>query len=1193
MAHDFGSFNYKVIDPRITKILDSRSSLDNTRQIAMPFIKATTTLQLPDIIGDGAKGFTLGIHAIDEDLKYEDMYTSIDGNTPLIGYTYLSNNTTKKVYAYEPTGLGMLSKLYDKNILAKDSTRNIRIPPPGINQVVIGRNKNGLLAHAQLSITVPSLIQLESLHRTFLVPGIGMVLEWGQQFAPEVSPDGEEMPDISEYLFPWNDRAKLDATLDKLARNTLGLPEILENYVYNSNGQYMWMFGRVGNFNITSNSDGSFNCAVKIVGPSEDAWAYSTKTTVVPAKDASINLCASDTNSVGYYIANETRGVTNFISLLEGTINNKESGKNKNQAIPELSDWKDHVIYFEQSAKDKQTKDGDGEEDNKNVSKTWFSNKAGSYFISWRYFVNIVLNHETLGIKGIFNRPGVAQGEDQLKKIALLMPLGDGDSRDTSVGDISKKKYINDPVESYVGYNPYLRSIDPSTLLIINEEAAVRMLTERAYTEKEKETLGFSKREGKAEEFYKVGAFDESTSAVELAPDRGLLSSGVWINHKAICESMLSADTILRGVVNLLDRMNAATLNYWKLTIDAIEPIQEYGTSHNYIVVDANLRENSELATKNFIKNVHLFNKYIRRSPEGALVGSELLECSLDLSLPRILFTQIATLGLIQKEDLVKIGIADGNDKNAKVSDPNDSFREMFAITTISTSDPNKPSPDLTYLPHDDTNSANRICAGSNAQTSGETAGTGGGMGSKMTRDRNLRETADLNGSLLTAGVKDIKKYADAVANDPTCINCKNCAKVAAPTTPTPAAAAPVTTNRKLTQLTIGEVRAIQKDNGGTVLAVGKYQGIPGTLRDWIRAENIPLDIKFDAAAQSKFGTWLLKSKRKVQLIPYLEGDGTELELRIAQTGLAQEFASMPVYGPSNSQISYYAGKANNSAAVTSGVLQEKLRQARQIYKDNPDATIEALKQFISQYEGSLDAINRGDAGDTPSTGNSGNPDMDTIYYKALDPNAVPVKARLSAKPESSTCTDEAYAEIGRTGFQSSAARRRTKVGSPEAEIPYSRTTTGKRICEVCSNAADLSRQASVVEAEKTQIEKFVREFETYNQAFRYIEYLPDDMIQRITNEADGILSNAFGASPGSLSISADLVMPGINGIRVGELFWIDRMPAFYKAFGAFQVLSIEDTVDSSGWKTKIHSRFNYLGTTWRDAMYKELGVGA
>ena len=91
-------------------------------------------------------------------------------------------------------------------------------------------------------------------------------------------------------------------------------------------------------------------------------------------------------------------------------------------------------------------------------------------------------------------------------------------------------------------------------------------------------------------------------------------------------------------------------------------------------------------------------------------------------------------------------------------------------------------------------------------------------------------------------------------------------------------------------------------------------------------------------------------------------------------------------------------------------------------------------------------------------------------------------------------------------------------------------------------------------------------------------------MSSKIARSADGNRSNAFGASPGTLSISAEIVLPGVNGLRVGELFWIDRIPAFYKAFGAFQVLSIEDMIGVDGWKTKIHSRFNYLGTKWKEA---------
>jgi hypothetical protein len=120
-------------------------------------------------------------------------------------------------------------------------------------------------------------------------------------------------------------------------------------------------------------------------------------------------------------------------------------------------------------------------------------------------------------------------------------------------------------------------------------------------------------------------------------------------------------------------------------------------------------------------------------------------------------------------------------------------------------------------------------------------------------------------------------------------------------------------------------------------------------------------------------------------------------------------------------------------------------------------------------------------------------------------------------------------------------------------------------------------------------VDTAVRKFSGFRQAFRYLEVFPEMMVASLAADANGVSSNAFGASPGTLSISGDIVLPGINGLRVGELFWIDRVPAFYKVFGAFQVLSIEDTIGLDGWKTKVHARFNYLGRTWKESMVRIL----
>jgi hypothetical protein len=122
--------------------------------------------------------------------------------------------------------------------------------------------------------------------------------------------------------------------------------------------------------------------------------------------------------------------------------------------------------------------------------------------------------------------------------------------------------------------------------------------------------------------------------------------------------------------------------------------------------------------------------------------------------------------------------------------------------------------------------------------------------------------------------------------------------------------------------------------------------------------------------------------------------------------------------------------------------------------------------------------------------------------------------------------------------------------------------------------------------------EKAKSENPELQNAFRYIELLPDWMVAQITNTGDDIFSNAFGAAPGTLSISGDLVLPGINGLRVGELFWIDRIPAFYRVFGAFQVMSLEDNIGRDGWTTRINARFNYLGGAWTRSTSNLLNEG-
>jgi hypothetical protein len=154
--------------------------------------------------------------------------------------------------------------------------------------------------------------------------------------------------------------------------------------------------------------------------------------------------------------------------------------------------------------------------------------------------------------------------------------------------------------------------------------------------------------------------------------------------------------------------------------------------------------------------------------------------------------------------------------------------------------------------------------------------------------------------------------------------------------------------------------------------------------------------------------------------------------------------------------------------------------------------------------------------------------------------------------------------------------------------------------CKPCIAAAEISQltDANIEQRRLTgkaiseRLERALRRFNNLRAIFRYLEISPDIMVSNIARDSNGNESNAFGAAPGALSIKANMEMPGIAGLRIGELFWMDRMPLFYRAFGAFQTMTIEDEVSIMGWTTKMSARFNYLGTAWKKSIVNLIRTG-
>lgn len=1127
--HRNNSFSYKSIHPTIKGVLNSRAQLTNKVQMAMPFVKATTTLYLPDVLGNGNLGFTLGLHAIKEDITAQNIYSDSKGNA-LIGYTYDGNGQTIPIYTQAITRTDNQLAFFDLGSELYSDTKFSSIPPPGITSVTVGRIKNGVVSSADINFTVPTLPQLEMLHRTFLVPGVGMVVEWGQRFAEYGLPDDGESGFtataaggfVREALFPWYDRAKLETILARLATNQIGIDEIMSCYVHPTQGQYQWIFGRVANFSTKMEGDGSFNCSVKIVGPAENSWAYSTRNTVIPA--AAVRggpVCLGDANSVENYFTKTSKG-KNFKSLLENV---------KNKTI--LPGWENHVQFFAQGNK----KSGASDSTEANTDQSGFADSEDAYFISWRFFVNVVLNHPQHGIKGIFKDASLTP--EELLRTSVLRPYGGATNLD-SAGDI----YIDDQYENFVGNNKFLRSIDPSTLIIVNEAAADEstvamdkaggvLTTDPGVTYLEREVTAATDETRK---FLAVGDFLLSTTKVRqntgqgsiYNTDKGLLSAGVWLNHKAVVQAMVSANTIAEGLSNLLNRMNSATANFWNLTLDVSEPFNTTETCEStptytaidYTIVDMNYKENAQDAVDAFINKdpVHIFNRYIR-SVNGNLVGSDTLECNVDINLPKRLFSQIATLGLVQENEANESG-----GTAPILGDPNDTLRKMFAITSVAR-DSSGYSPDITSPIYDRSGLTSSTCGGTVSPPPAGAGDAGRPGAAPANADDANKDPDDLQ--------KEINELDEKLQTAPcntVCLDQVNRAGSAQessfnpatlPSELTAAAAAFIPTEEGLPR---GGKAYFDPAGQTNLVSIGYGHQIKENeyAQGFIRAgdENIPIigirgiDTRMTREQSQKL--LQLDIPRYINAAKRPIGDADWNKLSVAQ-----------------------------QVALTS-------------YAYNTGSTISLVNAGIK------DSLSKNDFNDAARIIRERG-----IVTTTIDGRRVTVPALVNRR------------------------QREASLFAPTAPPTPARpaqTSAGANVdCAPCVRAKvtiDQKRRALNANSERAAATGRVeREFPNLQKIFRYVEIFTDWMVSSIAGTANDNSSNAFGSAPGSLSINAEITLPGINGLRVGELFWIDKIPAFYRALGAFQIINIEDTIGQDGWKTKINAKFNYLGLAWREAV--------
>ena len=132
---------------------------------------------------------------------------------------------------------------------------------------------------------------------------------------------------------------------------------------------------------------------------------------------------------------------------------------------------------------------------------------------------------------------------------------------------------------------------------------------------------------------------------------------------------------------------------------------------------------------------------------------------------------------------------------------------------------------------------------------------------------------------------------------------------------------------KNLTDMTVGEVMAAQ--SSGQLFAVGKYQIIPTTMKEFVSGAGIDKNAKFNEATQEKFKDYVINVKRP-EVGRYLRGESDDVEA--AAQGLAREFASVGLARPEAGRgvnQSRYAGTGGNRASISTEEIQSALKRDR------------------------------------------------------------------------------------------------------------------------------------------------------------------------------------------------------------------------------------------------------------------------
>jgi hypothetical protein len=594
-----------VFDEPLRKELRKRSLSKNLVRTRAPFLRFTTAANVSDLITEndnrfvdysGCEFFTLGVHGYNEiNYSADDLYGTQATKGLVVGTTY-TNRQQKLVHTFG-------------GLEPQDSAKNY--PPPGITSAKVERLRNGNVLRFTIETQCYTQEQLEMLDALCYVPGMTCVLEWGTQFSTPTSQ--EKLTDLKDGAAKILDFKNVDKSVNdirdaiKISRTTF-----IERWCKPNNYNYDWAVANIANVK-TRVENNIYKTTVVAYGRADNIMYISAYATANPINEQIREKEKDITKSVTEYFKLNGQ----FSKFLDSVIITPTNVQ---------QEYRNQIITFRDTAERRNIINNvPTSQQTGTINDLGFENV---YFITFDFFVRYILNDSRNGLLGIINK-GLS---DTYKLDALISPLVEG-------ADVIG-----------VGYNKFLRSTSPETMLIYNPNAITAAAQQPKITTSILNNLQTNAASGNTRRA--VAGIIASGSGIQspqlttireqpfgaditAGNESGItvLSRGVWLNSKAIQSAFLNARTVMEGLEVLLRNINAATENYWDLKLYYDDDKQQFR------ILDDNNR------TIGFDKEIYEFNKKLA-STDGDTIGPDVIDIQVATDYPKLLFSQLAISGI-------------------------------------------------------------------------------------------------------------------------------------------------------------------------------------------------------------------------------------------------------------------------------------------------------------------------------------------------------------------------------------------------------------------------------------------------------------------------------------------------------------------------------------------------------------------